>query len=161
MYVEDKTGTFFTIEQIKSKHSQTSFSKIIPESTLEELGYVMCTNEAQPTLGKYQYAWPNDKATKGSDGKWTRGWTIKDVYSDIEGGKTKEEQEADADAAKVNELAKNTRIIRNEKLAETDWWASSDLTMTSEQIQYRKALRDLPTHSSWPDLKDSDWPTKP
>jgi len=51
-------------------------------------------------------------------------------------------------------------------LSETDWWASSDLTMTDEQTAYRKALRDLPSTAT-PSL-DSDgqltgvtWPTKP
>ena len=55
---------------------------------------------------------------------------------------------------------------RNKRLAETDWWSGSDLTMTSEQTAYRKALRDLPATSS-PEL-DTDahllnvtWPTKP
>jgi hypothetical protein len=58
------------------------------------------------------------------------------------------------------------RDLRNIKLQETDWWAGSDLTMTSAQTAYRQALRDLPSTSS-PAL-DSDgiltgvtWPTKP
>ena len=51
------------------------------------------------------------------------------------------------------------RAVRNQKLAETDWWASSDLTMTEEQIAYRQALRDITdTYSS---LDDVEWPTKP
>ena len=58
------------------------------------------------------------------------------------------------------------RDNRNAMLSQTDWWASSDLTMTAEQTAYRKALRDLPSTAS-PEL-DSDgeltgvtWPTKP
>jgi len=58
------------------------------------------------------------------------------------------------------------RTERNAKLFETDWWASSDLTMTAKQTAYRKSLRDLPSTAS-PEL-DSDgqltevtWPTKP
>lgn len=66
------------------------------------------------------------------------------------------------------------RHIRNEKLAEIDWWASSDLTMTAEQTAYRQALRDLPTDSAnWNPAWEWDndawdvtligvtWPTKP
>ena len=53
------------------------------------------------------------------------------------------------------------RNRRNDLLAETDWWASSDHTMTSEQTAYRKALRNITTHANWPNLADSDWPTKP
>jgi hypothetical protein len=26
---------------------------------------------------------------------------------------------------------------------------------------YRQALRDLPSHTNWPNLADADWPTKP
>lgn len=51
------------------------------------------------------------------------------------------------------------RYERNKLLAGTDWWASSDLTMTAEQIAYRQALRDITdTYSS---LDDVVWPTKP
>jgi len=38
------------------------------------------------------------------------------------------------------------REERNKLLAETDWWASSDRTMTTEQRDYRQALRDLPNN---------------
>ena len=31
------------------------------------------------------------------------------------------------------------RQVRDRLIAETDWWASSDLTMTSEQTAYRQA----------------------
>jgi len=51
------------------------------------------------------------------------------------------------------------RLERDKKLAETDWWASSDLTMTTAQTNYRQALRDITdTYSS---LDDVVWPTKP
>ena len=51
------------------------------------------------------------------------------------------------------------RYQRDLLLAETDWWASSDLTMTDEQIAYRQALRDITnTYSS---LDDVVWPEKP
>ena len=51
------------------------------------------------------------------------------------------------------------RARRNVLLAETDWWASSDLTMTAEQTAYRQALRDITdTYSS---LDTVVWPTKP
>lgn len=48
---------------------------------------------------------------------------------------------------------------RNQKLSETDWWASSDLTMTEEQIAYRQSLRDITT--TYTSLADVVWPTKP
>ena len=58
-------------------------------------------------------------------------------------------------------IASNNRNIRNQLLQETDWTANSDVTMSAKMKTYRKALRDLPTHKNWPNLKSTDWPTKP
>ena len=58
-------------------------------------------------------------------------------------------------------IASNNRNIRNQLLQETDWTANSDVTMSAKMKTYRKSLRDLPTHKNWPNLKESDWPTKP
>lgn len=51
------------------------------------------------------------------------------------------------------------RYYRDKKLAETDWWANSDLTMTTEQIAYRQALRDIT--NTYNSLETVVWPTKP
>jgi hypothetical protein len=51
------------------------------------------------------------------------------------------------------------REKRNTLLAETDWWASSDLTMTNAQTAYRQALRDITDIYS--SLDDVVWPEKP
>lgn len=58
------------------------------------------------------------------------------------------------------------REKRNRKLAETDWRASSDLTLSSEWSTYRQALRDLPSTAT-PTLDDNGnlqnvtWPEEP
>lgn len=63
---------------------------------------------------------------------------------------------AELEAAAPLELL---REVRNALLAETDWWANSDLTMTQAQRDYRQALRDITdTYSS---IDDVVWPTKP
>jgi hypothetical protein len=51
------------------------------------------------------------------------------------------------------------RVERDRLIAETDWWAMSDLTMTDAQATYRQALRDVPEQSGFPN--DITWPTKP
>ena len=51
------------------------------------------------------------------------------------------------------------RVERDRKIAETDWWASSDLTMTPEQSAYRQALRDITL--TFTSLEDVVWPVKP
>ena len=68
-----------------------------------------------------------------------------------------------------NRQAELQRAERNRRLAETDWMACSDVTMSNDWKTYRQALRDITTHSNWPNLKvpdmdgsgDNDWPTKP
>jgi len=53
-------------------------------------------------------------------------------------------------------------FVRNERdslIAETDWWATSDRTMTVEQTAYRQALRDITNQEGFP--TDITWPTKP
>jgi len=67
-------------------------------------------------------------------------------------------------SAKKDELvaAEPMRLLRAErdrKLADTDWWATSDRTMTDAQTTYRQALRDVP--ASYTSLDDVVWPTKP
>ena len=80
------------------------------------------------------------------------------------------EEEADIDAEELAEAdfltqlkIEENRISRNAKLASSDWTQMPDITLTNkdEWLTYRQALRDLPTHSNWPNLEDSDWPTKP
>ena len=67
-------------------------------------------------------------------------------------------------SAKQTELTaaepmKEVRAERDRLIAETDWWASSDLTMSDEQTAYRQALRDVPAYAT--SMDDAVWPTKP
>ena len=66
--------------------------------------------------------------------------------------------------AKYDELvaAEPMRLLRaerNQRLANTDWWASSDLTMTEAQTAYRQALRDIT--DTYTSLDDVVWPEEP
>lgn len=66
--------------------------------------------------------------------------------------------------AKSDELVaaapmKALRDERNRRIADTDWWASSDLTMTAPQTAYRQALRDIT--ETYTSLTDVVWPVKP
>ena len=51
------------------------------------------------------------------------------------------------------------RKERNELLAETDFYALSDVTISSDMETYRQALRDLP--ASVENSEDIVWPEKP
>ena len=51
------------------------------------------------------------------------------------------------------------RNKRNQLLAETDFYALSDVTMSDEMKTYRQALRDLPANTS--DPSNPTYPTNP
>ena len=53
---------------------------------------------------------------------------------------------------------KRVRADRNRKLAETDYLALSDQTLSTEMNTYRQALRDVPTQT---DPDNITWPSKP
>ena len=54
---------------------------------------------------------------------------------------------------------KSVRNDRNRKLAETDYLALKDSTLSTAMKTYRQALRDVPASNS--DPKKVTWPTKP
>ena len=59
----------------------------------------------------------------------------------------------------TEEISMMERFKRDRLIAETDWWAMSDLTMTDAQKAYRQSLRDVPEQAGFPN--DITWPTKP
>tara|TARA_R100000005_G_C4828134_1_gene105951 strand:+ start:216 stop:512 length:297 start_codon:yes stop_codon:yes gene_type:complete len=56
-------------------------------------------------------------------------------------------------------LWQDLRAERNRRLAETDYFANTDVTMPDAMRTYRQALRDLPANTS--DPSNPTWPTKP
>ena len=63
-----------------------------------------------------------------------------------------------SDSEKTAQKWALVRAERNSKLQETDWRASSDLTLSDDWKTYRQALRDITTQS---DPDNITWPTKP
>ena len=51
------------------------------------------------------------------------------------------------------------REKRDQLLNDTDWWASSDLSISEDQTSYRQTLRDLPANTT--DPTNITWPEKP
>ena len=79
-----------------------------------------------------------------------------------------EEHAARVAEEKVWEDAKPTRAFsalrtqRDQKLAETDFYGNSDVTMSNDMKTYRQALRDLPaTLNNTTVLQTITWPEKP
>ena len=92
------------------------------------------------------------------------------IYWDdkIETKPTEDEVKAKLTELESAEPMRLLRIERNKRLAECDWMANSDVTMSGAWKIYRQVLRDLPS-SATPkldsfgdlDLTSVTWPTKP
>tara|TARA_R100001440_G_scaffold21436_2_gene35405 strand:- start:4805 stop:5299 length:495 start_codon:yes stop_codon:yes gene_type:complete len=161
-YRNRTTGEVKTQGELRRDNPNISFPKVWNSNVYDSLNVDPVMIAAAPTegIGAYQHAVRNG-VEQNSNGDWVHAWQIVDMFADIEGGQTKAEQETEYQTRLDNDAAKNNRSTRNSLIAETDWWASSDLTMSSDQTAYRQALRDISAHSNWPHLQDSDWPTKP
>ena len=130
------------LEDSGGHHVVYILEKNFPESACKDFHYFMTnywydlTNKA---FVKVESAQPNQYAVYSPTTK-TWSWDAALVLDDI-------------------------RRLRNGRLGGSDWTQLSDTNLTAEQkaaaVEYRKALRDLPTHKNWPNLKSSDWPTKP
>ena len=71
------------------------------------------------------------------------------------------EEKAWADGAVARAQA-DLRSKRNRLLAETDFYALSDVTLSDDMKKYRKDLRDLPAGKDTVDkCNNATWPTKP
>ena len=90
----------------------------------------------------------------------TQKLTTVDAY--VENGKVYtvkvESTTSDEQTNLTNQQWVNVRNERDFKLQETDWRASSDLTLSDTWKTYRQALRDVPTQS---DPFNITWPTEP
>jgi len=164
-YRNRTTGEVRSQGEVRKANPNISLPKVWNSSACDALNVDPILAAPQPTegIGQYQRVIRNG-VVKDSKDNWVYAWSIVDMYANTtEDGvtTTKAQHEAAYQKRLDDAAASSNRATRNDLMLETDWWASSDLTMTSAQTTYRQALRDMPTHSNWPNLDDNDWPTKP
>ena len=102
-------------------------------------------------------------------------WTLRGKeYSGLEWQDSSQTKPTETEVnSKISELdnaepMRLLRLERDKRIANTDWRASSDLTLADAWKTYRQALRDLPA-SATPklnsyyglDLTSVTWPTEP
>lgn len=161
-YRNRTTGEIKTQGELRRDNPNMSMPRVWNSNVHDALNVDPVLPAQRPTvgIGQYQFVARNG-VVQDANSNWVEAWEIRDMFADDEELGTKAEQEAAYQTELDNNAAKSNRSQRDKLLTETDWWAVSDRTMTSEQTDYRSSLRDLPTHSNWPHLEDSDWPTKP
>ena len=161
-YRDRTTGELKNQGELRRDNPNMSLPQVWNEFTFDALNVDPVLRAPKPTegVGTYQTVRRNG-VVQDSLGNWVETWEIADMFSDDPELGTKAEQEAAYQQQLDDSAAERNRNERDRLIAETDWWASSDLTMTAEQTAYRQALRDITTHANWPHLGEDDWPTKP
>ena len=152
MHVKITNGTVdtypYNVGQLRRDNPNTSFPRKITDDTLASYGLVPVTFLDIPTINDRIQKTEQESQPSLVDGVWTISW--------ITSSKTSEETQA-----WDNDVAENNRATRSDLIAETDFYALSDVTMSNAMTAYRQALRDITSHSNWPNLESDDWPVKP
>ena len=162
-YRERTTGEVKTQGEWRSAFKNMSLPKVWNSNVCDAMNIDPVLASPAATTTAYQTS-ARDGVEQDSNGNWVEKYVARDMFADTtEDGvtTTKAEHEAAYQATLDANTATSNRSTRDSKLAETDWTGMSDVTMSSEMTTYRQALRDITTHSNWPDLEDADWPTKP
>ena len=152
MYAKISNGAVdqfpYTVGNLRRDNPNTSFPKHPSNDLLAEWDVYPVTLQDQPSFDERTQTITEATTPVLSDGNWIITWSVNDKTA-------AEIQDYD------DKVADDARAIRNQRLAETDFYALSDVTMSAEMTAYRQALRDITTHANWPNLNDDDWPTKP
>jgi hypothetical protein len=163
-YRHTETGEIKSQGQWRNHYKNTSLPRTWTAATLEGLKLEPVFETPKPEAGQYQNAVRNG-VEKDANGNWVWAWTVRDMFSDYtdeEGVEhTKAEQEQAYQAGLDAKVAEANRSKRNTLIAETDYLALSDNTLTEDMAAYRQALRDISSHTNWPNLSEADWPVKP
>lgn len=163
-YRHRTTGEIKSQGEWRRAHPNTSFPRVWSQETLDFLELDAVLAAPKPEAGPYETVRKNG-AVQDAKGNWVENWEVVPMfteYTDEDGvTHTRAEQEAAYQAHLDDEAAERNRSERDRRIAETDWWALSDVTMTDAQAAYRQALRDITAHANFPHLEEADWPVKP
>ena len=159
-YRDRTTGEVKTQGQLRKENPNMSFPKVWNDNVFDALNVDPVLRSPAATVGKYQVS-VRDGVEQDANGNWVEKYVARDMFADDAELGTKAEQEAAYQTQLDNQAAERNRLERDRLIAETDWHALSDVTMSAEMTTYRQALRDITTHANWPHLNDDDWPTKP
>ena len=163
-YRHTGTGEVKTQGQWRSHYSNVSLPRAWKQATLDGLNLEAVLSSPAATTGAYQTS-VRDGVVQDANGNWVENYVARDMFADTtdEDGvtTTKAEHEAAYQADLDAKAGEAVRTKRNTLLAETDYFALTDVTMNAEMTTYRQALRDITNHANFPNLDDADWPTKP
>jgi hypothetical protein len=150
MFVKTTNGQIdqypYTVGDLRRENPNTSFPKNVPEATMAEYGMFPVGYEAAPEYDSLTHRLQHSSQPVLNDGKWVLTKTVVELTA---------AQIADRDTAKGKEV----RSQRDKLIADTDWMALSDNTLTAEWATYRQALRGVTSQEGFP--HSVEWPEKP
>jgi len=150
--------------EIRQLNSNVSFPRVWDADVCAELEIDPVLEAPKPEAsGAYKQVVRNGAVQDASD-NWVQAWVEQDMFADttVDGVTTTKAEHETAYQARLDaEAAAAVRTKRDGLLADTDFYALSDVTMTDAMTSYRQALRDITTHSDFPNLANDDWPTAP
>jgi hypothetical protein len=159
-YRNRTTGEVKSQGQWRAANPNMSLPRVWKQATLDALNLDAVLRSPAATVGAYQTS-VRDGVEQDANGNWVEKYVARDMFADDAELGTKAEQEAAYQAGLDAATAEANRATRDAKLAETDFYALTDVTLTAEMTTYRQALRDITAHANWPNLNDDDWPAKP
>ena len=158
-------GSIKTKQELIAANKNMSMPKVWGEGVYEALGIDVVFETPRPAPSAAYKQVVRNGVTQNAKDQWVQAWVEQDMFADTtdeDGVKTTKAKYEEAYQATLDaDAAATIRSHRNYLLTESDWMGLADVTMADNWKTYRQALRDLPTHSDWPNLKDSDWPDKP
>lgn len=161
-YRNKTSGAVSTQGEIRRANANTSFPRVWDADVCTHLNIDPVMAAPQPDCTALQQV--NSVApVQDANNNWVEGWEVVDKFSDTtddDGVVTsKADNEAAFTASELAILAANMREKRDALLAATDFYALSDVVMTSEMTTYRSDLRSVPAQSEFPTT--ITWPTAP
>jgi len=150
MFVKATNGTVdtfpYNIGQLRRDNPNTSFPRVVPEATMAAYNMFPVGRDVDPTFDPLTQKVEVAAAPVLTNGKWMLPKTVVALTAT---------EIADTTAAK----AQGVRSQRDKLIADTDWMALSDSTLTPAWAAYRQALRDVTAQAGFPHTVD--WPVKP
>lgn len=159
-YRDRTTGEIKSQGQLRQENPNMSMPKVWNENVHDALNVDPVLRSPAATVGQYQVS-VRDGVEQDANGNWVEKYVARDMFADDPDLGTKAEQEAAYQARLDSDAAERNRAERDRRIAVTDFYALSDVTMSAEMTTYRQALRDITSHANWPNLEADDWPTKP
>ena len=160
-YRNKTTAAVSTQGELRRANANTSFPKVWDAAVCTLLNIDPVLAAPQPSHTALQHV--NSVApVQDANDNWVEGWEVVDTYADttVDGvTTTKAEHEAAFTASELAKVAATAREKRDGLLAATDFYALSDVVMTSEMTTYRSDLRAVPAQENFPTT--ITWPTAP